>query len=96
MCFGTKIAINLPTASSDHLAMLVDVHCKGNARRRGRPPFRFEEKWAHKPDCETVIRKAWEAVEAHGSPMHVVVEKIKRSCQALREWSGHAQGGVRK
>ena len=33
LCFGTRTAINLPTTSSDHLAFLVDTHCKVLASR---------------------------------------------------------------
>ena len=65
----------------------ITIQVDSRVYRHKRQPSRFEEKWALHPDCENIIREAWNDVAPTGSLMYQLFEKIKRCCVALVGWS---------
>jgi hypothetical protein len=78
---------------SDHIPLVVQIVEPGVGRRRRRRPRRFEEKWSSHPECENVIRAAWDSGTLSGSPMFILCEKIKACRTALWQWSRRTFGG---
>jgi len=59
-------------------------------------PKRFEERWATHPECESIIREAWNR-EAHlGSPMFRLFSKIRVCKSALVAWSRNMRSFKRR
>lgn len=68
---------HLQVSYSDHVPILISTTEPINPRRNRRLPRHFEEKWVAHPDCEKVIREAWELPIQNGSPTFKLFEKIK-------------------
>ena len=51
---------HLQVSYSNHVPILISTAKPVNPRRNRRMPRQFEEKWVAHPDCERVVREAWE------------------------------------
>ncbi len=73
---------------SDHMGLmtLLDPYMDPPAGTRRRRRFRFEHIWVRERGCEEAIREAW-SVSLVGTPMYVVVQKIKQCRVNLLCWS---------
>lgn len=97
-------ATRFPTAQCTHEIIIgsdnapISLHLAFNDRR-GPKPFRFEEMWFEKVDCQNVIRRAW---EVGGAALNIsdIGTKLARCSSALTTWSTkefkHNLGEIRK
>ncbi|GMY13127.1 hypothetical protein FCV25MIE_08366, partial [Fagus crenata] len=83
-CFPSSTIIHGTSSYSDHIPLVVKVAEPGEGHCR---PRHFEEKWSSHPECENVIRTAWDHGSSIGSPMFILCEKIKSCRTALYQWS---------
>ncbi|XP_019176856.1 PREDICTED: uncharacterized protein LOC109172161 [Ipomoea nil] len=81
---------NIYTDSSDHCAILVDLHDR--PVRAALRTFRFESAWLLEVGCATVVEEAWRISIGMSFP-----ERIKICGNRLWQWGGeyHRQFGIR-
>ncbi|XP_026396786.1 uncharacterized protein LOC113291472 [Papaver somniferum] len=79
--FNCSKADSLNPRVSDHSPMVCSVF---EQRQHGPPPFRFFNYLTDEPDFLDIVRAAWN-INIKGNPMFVLVSKLKRVKQALRE-----------
>ena len=82
-CFLSSTVTHGTSSHSDHIPLVVTVVEPKVGRQRRRRPRRFEEKWSSHPECENVIKTAWDHGTLNGSPMFILCEKIKACRSAL-------------
>ena len=79
---------HIMVSSSDHMGLMthLDPHMNPPIGTRRKRRFRFEHIWVRERGCEEAIREAWN-VPISGTPMFVVVQKIKQCHVNLLLWS---------
>ncbi|GKV35976.1 hypothetical protein SLEP1_g44163 [Rubroshorea leprosula] len=60
----------------------------------GPKPFKFFDSWLEKPGCKEMIKKVWNSTTVKGWKGCGLKEKLKRTKQALKEWSGKSMTDV--
>ena len=59
-----------------------------------RRPYRFKAMWTTHPRCEDVINKAWNN-EVSGSKFYCLIQKLKMTRNALKEWNKNVFGNLK-
>ena len=58
-------------------------------------PWRFEQMWLEDLGCRDIVVRTWDR-NVVGSPMEVVVSKLKACQKSLRHWSSNSFCHVRQ
>ena len=82
----------LTASYSDHVPIMLNTQVERQIRWPRKIPKRFEEKWVTHPQCEEIVQQASTSMQATGSPMYVLFEKIKHCQRVLVDWSRGAFG----
>ena len=81
--FSNAWVQHVVVAASDHMGLLISMdpaQVPNNCRKNKQ--FRFEHMWVREASCEDAIREGW-SVQVSGSPMYLVMQKIKSSRVSL-------------
>ena len=83
---------HLTASYSDNVPIMLNTQVERHTRWPRKIPKRFEEKWVTHAQCEEIVQQAWTSMQATGSPMYVLFEKIKHYRRVLVDWSRSAFG----
>lgn len=83
MLFPRAVIRNLTRHSSDHAPILLVTD---GAMSTSPKPFRFEYCWTRDDSSRVVVSKAWWS-QVKGSAAFRLVQKIKKTKEALRKWN---------
>ncbi|GKV07422.1 hypothetical protein SLEP1_g19203 [Rubroshorea leprosula] len=75
---------------SDHCPVML----KNDRIDWGPKPFRFFDVWLEQLGCKEMISNVWRSTMIKGWKGFVLKEKLKRTKQALKEWSGRSMAEV--
>ncbi|GKV34367.1 hypothetical protein SLEP1_g42744 [Rubroshorea leprosula] len=75
---------------SDHCPVML----KNERIDLGPKPFIFFDVWLEQPGCKEMISNVWRSTMIKGWKGFILKEKLKRTKQALKEWSGRSMAKV--
>ncbi|OVA14191.1 Endonuclease/exonuclease/phosphatase [Macleaya cordata] len=90
--FPPIVVNHLTRVCSDHSPLLVMTHKRS---KRGPSPFRFQRMWVTHDTYDDFLRVNWK-IEVEGSPMHVLVTKLKILRMQLKTWNVQTLGNIHK
>ncbi|XP_042962710.1 uncharacterized protein LOC122296986 [Carya illinoinensis] len=80
----------LARTSSDHAPMAVSL--ENQLIRYGFPSFKFQQMWVSHAQFFDCVSHSWNGDDVGGSPLYMLVTKLKRLKIALRTWNNHTFG----
>ena len=93
--FPAATVRHLHCYSFDHRPICLLLNPNNEAQRWNKKPFRFEEMWLADRGCGETVLQAWQ-VEALGTPMFKVTQKLKKCKKLLKTWSRDHFGNVKR
>uniref|UniRef100_A0A2N9GX79 Reverse transcriptase domain-containing protein n=1 Tax=Fagus sylvatica TaxID=28930 RepID=A0A2N9GX79_FAGSY len=80
----------LPRVLSDHFPLVLEC----GQLHQGKRPFRFENMWFKAEGFRDHVRQWWGSYQFHGSPSHVLANKLKTLKADLKKWNVESFGNV--
>ncbi|KAL0427102.1 UNVERIFIED_CONTAM: hypothetical protein Slati_2885000 [Sesamum latifolium] len=73
--FPNTVVHHIPTSSSDHTVLLIDIDNTCHSSRPKRRPFHFEAIWASDAECENIVREGWNSWSGDLQPSFLAKQK---------------------
>jgi hypothetical protein len=84
----------LAARASDHNPLLVMFEKTEQWSRGGKRNFKFEDRWWLDPECDKIIKDAWEGTGVQEGPMLVVQRNLEQCQSWLQGWSRRKYGNL--